>query len=114
MKIDQPPEGDETMSKHMELLDAARRKPVRSVFQADAWGNVPPDNAASPDEDGDLLMLSWQEELRATDIPVRVQIMKGTDRETAVRLLVKLTARIVRDFDGLLESPWLEGEEPPF
>ena len=76
-------------------------KPVRSVLQLDCLGKVPPNNAATPDEDGDLLMCGWQRELRRTQIPVRVQIMEGTPAKDAIAWLRKLLDWLERDAAGL-------------
>ena len=47
--------------------------------------------AVSPvDQDGDVLVRGWTWELRSGYVPVRVQILDGTNTDDAVRLLRKL------------------------
>jgi len=47
--------------------------------------------AVSPvDRDGDVLVRGWTWELRSGYVPVRVQVLDGTNTDDAVRLLRKL------------------------
>ena len=47
--------------------------------------------ALSPvDKDGDVLVRGWTWELRNGYVPIRVQVLDGTDTDDAVRLLRKL------------------------
>jgi len=79
-------------------------KPVRHVFQMDAFVDNPPDCIAAPDADGDDLYAGWQHELRRLDIPVRVQIMDGISQEVALRLLLKIALWLERDPDLLAQE----------
>lgn len=73
----------------MELLNNASNKPIREVYQVDGFTPDQCDSVIKADQDGYGLMAGWQNELRATKIPVRIQIIKGTNKEDAVNLLRK-------------------------
>ena len=73
-------------------------KPLRPLLQLDAWEEPESEYA---DEEGHRLIAGCQVDRRATNFPVRVQILAGTPRETAIALLIKLTAWLVRDWEQL-------------
>jgi hypothetical protein len=88
-----------------ELLAEAARKPVRQYTQLDGFLDQEPDCLMKPDEDGDCLFAGRTHELRNTDLPVRVQVLRGTKPEDVARLLRKFAKWIDRDPE-LLESLW--------
>lgn len=75
------------LNEREELLAQAARKPVRQLTQIDIEHEPRDENG---DREGDVIWTSTRSELRQTDFPVRVQILDGTDRAEAVRLLRKV------------------------
>lgn len=97
-------------------------KPLRDLYQIDAWSNYPPDDGSfiDPDADGHALVGGAQRDPRNTDSTVRVQVLKGTDKAQVLALLCKVIAWIERDWDSLVadmeREAWQrdrdDGQEP--
>ena len=86
------------------LLDAAQKEP-HIFYQYDGFLNSQPDCVFKPDEDGDALFASVTPELRHGGIDVRIQILAGTPKKDAVRILKKMAKWMKRAGD------WAEFEE---
>lgn len=72
------------------LLEEAAGKPVRRLVQVDAsFGN------GAGDEDEDIIIGVVVSELRASECPVRVQLMPGIQPSVAARLLRKVLDGVV-------------------
>jgi len=102
------------------LLRSARRKPARRFWQADVFCGVE-DDVIRPDEDGDCLFFGERYDLRSSgeEIPVRVQIIHGTDKDTVLRQLDKIRAWLAEDWDWLiapaeLPADFAESYDGPF
>lgn len=83
------------------LLDAAGKKP-QAYYQYDGFLNAQPDSVCRPDEDGDDLFSCVTPELRRAGVDVRIQILAGTPKKDAVRILKKMVKWVKQD-DGWAE-----------
>jgi hypothetical protein len=82
------------------LRKYASRKP-RAFRQFDGWYLADcGDSFMVPDEDGDWLSGSWEDELMYGPEGVRVLIPEGTEKADVVRLLRKITDWVEGDLDG--------------
>ena len=71
------------------LLEAAEKKP-HVFYQYDGFLNAQPDCVFRPDEDGDAIFEGVRPELRHGGIAVRIQVLGGTPKKDAVRILKKM------------------------
>lgn len=79
---------DELLDTKQRLLQRYKNKPVRRILQVDAWQQDGPDSVFIPDENGIVISAGFQDDLRHTDIPVRIHIISGTPKH-AVLLMVR-------------------------
>jgi hypothetical protein len=85
-----------------ELLEEYARKPVRCFLQVDGWEDEPSmDSVVHLDEEGHVLMSGMRYELRNTDLPLRVQIYEGSDKEAVLTLLSKAHTWLERGWERL-------------
>ena len=90
-------EEDELIRRY--LLDEASKKPARALVQFDYLDSE------------DAWYTGCQLELRRTDIPIRVQIMVGTGRETILRELARLQGFIAEHaYDFSANAEWVQHE----
>ena len=83
-----------------QLLREAALKPVHGFMQFDGDhidGTQAQDEFMLPDRDRDVLTRGFRWELRQSYDVLRVQIPEGMDKETALRLLRKITDWIEAD-----------------
>lgn len=101
--INLPKPKDQMESVKMKLFDEALKKPVREVFQIDGYNPEQCDSLIKPDEQG-YGMMSWgkNQELRASNNPIRIQIMKGTKREAALYLIKRAHDWLESDWENLI------------
>lgn len=72
------------------LLDHYEQREPLAFLKLDGFVECPAgDPVVEPDEDGDCLFKSWTWELRS-GIPVRLQVLDGTDKRDVVRVLRKM------------------------
>jgi hypothetical protein len=102
------PEETATMEKHKptaeQLLREAAAKPVHGFLQFDGDhidGTQAYDEFMLPDKDSDVLTRGFRWELRQSYDVLRVQIPEDMDKETALRLLKKISDWIETDDQAL-------------
>ena len=76
---------------------------VMPLVQVDGWNIAYWDEVIGPDGDGDVLIAGITEELRRSpeELRVRVQIVEGTSKETAIRILRKIVSWLERDYEDI-------------
>ncbi len=76
---------------------------VMPLVQVDGWNIDYWDEVIGPDGDGDGLIAGITEELRRSpeELRVRVQIVEGTSKETAIRILRKIVSWLERDYEDI-------------
>lgn len=75
-----------------DAISAQLDKPLRRILQIDGWRGIPEDDLDREwmDEDQDVIYRQWQNELRNTDFPVRIQIVPPADPVVVIRMLRKI------------------------
>ena len=74
-----------------QLLEHYATGDIRQYYQLDGCINdFGYDSITPSDEEGDCLTGTYSYELRRTDIPVRIHVLKDTPRKDAVRILKKM------------------------
>jgi len=86
---------DPNLKAHL-LLEASCKEP-HVYYQFDGFLNSQPDCVFSPDKDGDAIFSGVTPELRSGAIAVRVQILAGTKKKHALRILKKMTQWMEKD-----------------
>ncbi len=84
---------EEEIHKRELLEHYSIKRPVK-FYQLDGFSDVVSDSVMHADPDGDTCFSGWAWELRSGSVAVRVQILEGTTRQTALRLLRKLTQTV--------------------
>lgn len=99
------------------LLEAAKDSPLRQLLQFDGR-NVVDENGRPPemdaeahylDKQGDRIYATAVYDLGPENAPVRVQIAKGTDKKTALRLLRKILDSAERSYHDIYPHFGREG-----
>jgi hypothetical protein len=84
--------GDGEMTTKKELIEHYESCDIHKFVQIDGW-YIPElnDSVMIPDQSGDYIVMCETEELRhsPSDLAVRVQIHKGTQKVDAIRILTK-------------------------